>query len=32
MACPDKFGLTFEPTKTKGRLELDWHNRPHAGS
>jgi len=28
MAYPDKFGLTFEPTKTKlelAGLELDWH-------
>jgi hypothetical protein len=28
MAYPDKFGLTFEPTKTKlelADLKLDWH-------
>jgi hypothetical protein len=28
MAYPDKFGLTFEPTKTKlelADLNLDWH-------
>ena len=28
MAYPDKFDLTFEPTKTKlelAGLELDWH-------